>query len=111
MVLPLLPLYAKTFGVDKHGWELGLLMASFSAMTFLFAPLWGKLSDRIGRRPVIIVGLAASAAFYALFGVAATFGGGGNLADKQLSEQKKTNERLDKAVAVFQKAWETLKFT
>ena len=58
MVLPLLPLYAKTFGVDKHGWELGLLMASFSAMTFLFAPLWGKLSDRIGRRPVIIVGLA-----------------------------------------------------
>lgn len=75
MVLPLLPLYAKTFGVDKHGWELGLLMASFSAMTFLFAPLWGKLSDRIGRRPVIIVGLAASALFYALFGVAATFGG------------------------------------
>ena len=75
MVLPLLPLYAKTFGVSKHGWELGLLMASFSAMTFLFAPLWGRLSDRVGRRPVIIVGLAASAVFYAVFGVAATIGG------------------------------------
>lgn len=75
MVLPLLPIYAKSFGVDKHGWELGLLMASFSAMTFLFAPLWGKLSDRVGRRPVILVGLAASAAFYVLFGVAATLGG------------------------------------
>jgi MFS family permease len=75
MVLPLLPIYAKTFGVDRHGVELGLLMASFSAMTFLFAPLWGRLSDRVGRRPVIIAGLAASAAFYALFGVAASIGG------------------------------------
>src|SRR5262245_17778801 len=75
MVLPLLPIYAKTFGVDRHGVELGLLMASFSAMTFLFAPLWGRLSDRVGRRPVIIAGLAASAVFYALFGVAASIGG------------------------------------
>lgn len=75
MVLPLLPIYAKEFGVDEHGWEIGLLMASFSAMTFLFAPLWGRLSDRIGRRPVIVVGLAASAVFYAVFGLAATFGG------------------------------------
>lgn len=75
MVLPLLPLYAKTFGVDRHGVELGLLMASFSAMTFVFAPLWGRLSDRVGRRPVIIVGLAASALFYVVFGVAASIGG------------------------------------
>jgi MFS family permease len=75
MVLPLLPIYAKRFGVDRHGVELGLLMASFSAMTFLFAPLWGRLSDRVGRRPVIVAGLAASAVFYALFGVAASIGG------------------------------------
>jgi len=71
MVLPLLPIYAKAFGVHTSGWEIGLLMSSFSAMTFLFAPLWGRVSDRIGRRPVLIVGLAGSVFFYLLFGVAA----------------------------------------
>jgi MFS family permease len=70
MVLPLLPIYAKQFGVDEHGVLLGLLMASFSAMQFLFSPLWGRLSDRVGRRPVMMVGLSGSTAFYALFGVA-----------------------------------------
>ena len=71
MVLPLLPLYAKQFSVDESGWTIGLLMASFSAMTFLFAPLWGRLSDRIGRRPTLMFGLAGSVAFYSLFAVAA----------------------------------------
>lgn len=71
MVLPLLPIYAKAFGVHASGWEIGLLMASFSAMTFLFAPLWGRVSDQIGRRPVLVVGLAGSVFFYLLFAVAA----------------------------------------
>jgi MFS transporter, DHA1 family, tetracycline resistance protein len=71
MVLPLLPLYARQFSVDESGWTIGLLMASFSAMTFLFAPLWGRLSDRIGRRPTLMFGLAGSVAFYSLFAVAA----------------------------------------
>lgn len=70
MVLPLLPIYADTLSVDKNGWEIAFLMASFSAMTFVFSPLWGRLSDRIGRRPVILMGLLGSAAFYALFGLA-----------------------------------------
>lgn len=70
MVLPLLPLYAKQFSVDESGWTIGLLMASFSAMTFLFAPLWGRLSDRIGRRPTLMFGLAGSVAFYSLFAIA-----------------------------------------
>jgi MFS transporter, DHA1 family, tetracycline resistance protein len=70
MVLPLLPIYAKTFGVEQEGLVIGLLMSSFSAMTFIFAPLWGRASDRIGRRPVLIVGLAGSVGFYILFGVA-----------------------------------------
>ncbi|MEX2139805.1 MAG: MFS transporter [Pirellulales bacterium] len=71
MVLPLLPLYARQFSVDESGWTIGLLMASFSAMTFLFAPLWGRLSDRIGRRPTLMCGLAGSVIFYSLFAAAA----------------------------------------
>jgi MFS family permease len=70
MVLPLLPIYADLFTDDPAGWRLGLLMASFSAMQFVFAPLWGRVSDRIGRRPVLIIGLAGSVVFYLLFGVA-----------------------------------------
>ena len=70
MVLPLLPIYADQFVVDEAGWKIGLLMASFSAMQFLFAPLWGRLSDRIGRRPVLMIGLLGSVVFYSLFGVA-----------------------------------------
>jgi MFS family permease len=70
MVLPLLPIYADQFTVDQAGWQLGLLMASFSAMQFFFAPVWGRISDRIGRRPVLLVGLAGSALFYSLFGIA-----------------------------------------
>jgi MFS family permease len=68
MVLPLLPIYAKQFSTDASGVTIGLLMSSFSAMQFLFAPLWGRVSDRVGRRPVILIGLAASVVFYALFG-------------------------------------------
>jgi MFS family permease len=55
MVLPLLPVYAQSFVPDKSGLVIGLLMASFSAMQFIFAPFWGRLSDRIGRRPVLMV--------------------------------------------------------
>jgi MFS family permease len=71
IVLPLLPRYGEYFGLDKL---LGPLMASFSAMQFLFAPLWGRLSDRIGRRPVLLFGLAGSTLFYALFGVTTSLG-------------------------------------
>lgn len=70
MVLPLLPVYAKHFSVTQTGWEIAALMSVFSLMQFLFAPLWGRLSDRIGRRPVLMVGLAGSVGFYTLFGIA-----------------------------------------
>jgi MFS family permease len=52
------------------GLVVGLLMASFSLMQFLFAPVWGRISDRIGRRPILLIGLGGSVAFYALFGYA-----------------------------------------
>ncbi len=75
LVMPLLPLYGKALladrPADQAGWTLALLMISFSAMQFLFAPLWGRVSDRVGRRPVLLASLAASTVFYAMFGVAA----------------------------------------
>jgi MFS family permease len=53
----------------------GLLMSSFSLMQFIFAPIWGRVSDRIGRRPILLVGLAGSVVFYALFGYACSLPG------------------------------------
>ena len=73
IVLPLLPIYADIFGQDESGIVIGLLMASFSIMQFIFAPIWGSLSDRIGRRPVIMIGLAGSVVFYTLFAFAAMY--------------------------------------
>jgi len=70
IVMPLLPRYGKYY--EAHELTLGLLLASFSAMQFLFAPLWGRLSDHIGRRPVLMLGLAGSTVAYALFGMASS---------------------------------------
>jgi MFS transporter, DHA1 family, tetracycline resistance protein len=86
IVLPLLPLYASDiltplFPGDTQrvlrGGILGLLMASFSLMQFFFAPIWGRISDRIGRRPILLLGLFASVVFYTLFGVASQVGAHG----------------------------------
>lgn len=80
IVLPLLPRIAKEnlshlIPADQPktiGAVTGLLMSAFSLMQFLFAPAWGRLSDRIGRRPVLLVGLFGSVVFYAVLGVAAS---------------------------------------
>lgn len=77
IVMPLLPLYSKQFGAQ--GYMVGLIIASFSAMQFLFAPAWGRLSDRIGRRPVILISNLGSALSYALFAIASTTTGSGGL--------------------------------
>src|SRR5438477_5440326 len=69
IVLPLLPRYGERLHADKM--TIGLLMASYSAMQFIFSPLWGRLSDRIGRRPALLAGLFGSVVFYSLFGFAA----------------------------------------
>lgn len=71
IVLPLLPRYAEKFGA--HGYQIGLIIGSFSLMQFFFAPMWGRLSDRIGRRPVLLISNAGSALSYALFAVASLF--------------------------------------
>src|SRR5262249_25487270 len=74
IALPLLPRFAKEFLHDASGTTtgivIGLLMSSFSAMQFFLAPVWGRLSDRLGRRPILLLGLFASVIFNALFGVA-----------------------------------------
>jgi MFS family permease len=56
MVLPLLPFYAKELGAG--GLVVGMLVSAFSVAQLLSAPLWGRLSDRYGRRPAMMVGLA-----------------------------------------------------
>lgn len=80
IILPLLPRIAKTdlshliaaTEPKTIGAVTGLLMSSFSLMQFLFAPAWGRLSDHIGRRPILLIGLLGSVIFYALFGYAAS---------------------------------------
>src|SRR5689334_18759192 len=73
IVLPLLPIYAQDFGAK--GWMIGAIVGSYSLMQFLFAPAWGRLSDRIGRRPVLLVSTAGAAVSYAIFAIGSGFAG------------------------------------
>jgi MFS transporter, DHA1 family, tetracycline resistance protein len=70
ILLPLLPYYAETFGASATA--IGLLSASYSLMQFLFAPIWGRLSDRYGRRPLILISLAGSCVGFLIAGLAKT---------------------------------------
>jgi DHA1 family tetracycline resistance protein-like MFS transporter len=72
IVLPLLPYYAREF--HASGMTAGALIAIYSAMQFVCAPLWGRWSDRIGRRPVLLVSLAGSTLSYLLFALAGGIG-------------------------------------
>src|SRR5271156_3268410 len=80
IVLPMLPRIARLYVAElvpetepkTIGAIVGLLMSSFSLMQFFFAPIWGRISDRIGRRPILLLGLAGSVLFYTLFGYAAS---------------------------------------
>src|SRR5207248_2699160 len=64
IVLPLLPLFAKEFGAGPL--VATTLVASYSAAQFAAAPLWGRLSDRVGRKPVLVCSLIGTAAGYAI---------------------------------------------
>jgi DHA1 family multidrug resistance protein-like MFS transporter len=66
MVIPVLPFYIKSFGAS--GSALGALMASYAISQFLFAPFWGSLSDRYGRKPILMVGVLGNTAAQLLFG-------------------------------------------
>ncbi len=68
MIIPLLPFYALELG--GGGLVVGLLISSFSVAQLLSAPLWGRVSDRYGRRPALLIGLGAAAVAYVIFGYA-----------------------------------------
>ena len=79
MIFPLLPFYVKSLGgpgIDFFGFRLGIgiiagfIIASFTLAQLLSAPLWGKFSDRVGRRPTLLIALGASAVADLIFGFA-----------------------------------------
>src|SRR5882724_3044531 len=68
IIIPLLPLYVKTMGGTAE--TVGFILSSFSLTQLLATPVLGRLSDRVGRRPVILLSLAGNAASMALFALA-----------------------------------------
>lgn len=74
IVLPILPLYAESDRFGASPGVIGLLVASFSLAQLLFAPLWGRMSDRVGRKPVLVVSLAGTAIGSLLTGLAPNLG-------------------------------------
>lgn len=70
MILPLMPYYARSLGASAL--LVALLMSSFTAAQLLSAPFWGRVSDRYGRRPALLIGLSAAAIAYVVFAYANT---------------------------------------
>jgi MFS family permease len=70
IVIPLLPRYGETLGASPA--QLGALLASYSLLQFVFSPVWGRLSDRFGRKPILVLSLVGSVIGYTLFAAAQT---------------------------------------
>ncbi len=70
IIIPLLPFYAEYYQATPA--QVGLLMAVYSAAQFISAPFWGRLSDRVGRRPVLLGTILAAALSYIWLGLADT---------------------------------------
>jgi DHA1 family tetracycline resistance protein-like MFS transporter len=68
IVIPILPYYAKAY--NASAWDIGWLMAIYSLMQFLFSPVWGKISDFVGRRPVLLISLLGTSISMTLLGLA-----------------------------------------
>lgn len=70
IIIPVLPFYAENIGASPT--QLGLLMAVYSLMQLLFAPMWGRISDRIGRKPVIMIGILGLSLSFFLMGISSS---------------------------------------
>ncbi len=70
IIIPILPVYSKEIGASNI--MVGVIAGSYALMNFLFSPIWGNLSDRIGRKPVILVSLFITACSYLLFAYSKT---------------------------------------
>ncbi len=70
IIIPVMPFYAEEIGATPT--QLGLLMAVYSFMQLLFAPMWGRVSDQIGRKPVIMIGIFGLALSFFLLAVSST---------------------------------------
>lgn len=68
IVVPLLALYGRNFGANA--WTLAVIGASYSAAQFIFAPIWGRMSDRLGRRPILLMSTMGAAISYVIFAIA-----------------------------------------
>src|ERR1035438_7009478 len=71
IVVPLVPIFSRHYGAS--GWVIGAIIPSFSAMQFVFSPIWGRLSDRHGRRPILLISTAGAALSYVLFAIGSGF--------------------------------------
>ncbi|MDR3602435.1 MAG: MFS transporter [Desulfosporosinus sp.] len=67
IVIPILPFFVSKLGGGAL--SLGIFMSIYSIMQFIFAPLWGRLSDRIGRRPVLLIGIGGYGVTFIMFGM------------------------------------------
>lgn len=72
IIIPIMPFYVERFG--GGGMEMGLLMTSFSLMQFIFSPIWGSLSDRFGRKPILLVGALGNALSMGWMAYASNYG-------------------------------------
>jgi MFS family permease len=72
MVIPVMALYAERLGAPEG--QIGWLMTGYSAMQLVFTPIWGRLSDRYGRRPLLLLSIAMTAAAFLGYAIAPSFG-------------------------------------
>src|SRR6185312_1090175 len=71
IIIPLSPYLARQYGASAF--EIGLMMAAYSLMQFIFSPFWGALSDRHGRRPILLMSIFATSLCHLLFYFSTTF--------------------------------------
>jgi len=73
LILPLIPIYSKNF--HASGFVSGAIVSSYSLMQLIFSPIWGRLSDRVGRRPVLLGSTACACLSYVIFAIGSGLSG------------------------------------